>query len=112
MHVYTSVCVGVCRYSFQFGFISGNLEVVGKCLSEYWQQKKVMAPGCEPEAVGRMMDALRPHTLGMSMAGAGGGGFLYLLTKEPNAINLVQDILSKVQVDCHLLSWFSMYARI
>lgn len=85
--------VWTCAQAFE----NGDLEAVGKCLSEYWQQKKVMAPGCEPEAVGRMMDALRPHTYGMSMAGAGGGGFLYLLMKEPKSVDAVRKIFASVQ---------------
>jgi fucokinase len=32
-----------------------------------------------------MMDALRPHSFGMALAGAGGGGFMYVISKEPNA---------------------------
>jgi fucokinase len=32
-----------------------------------------------------MLKAMRPHAYGQSMAGAGGGGFMYVLTKQPNA---------------------------
>jgi len=67
-------------------------------MSEYWQLKKKMAPGCEPELVTRIMQAVEPHVLGMSLAGAGGGGFMYLLTKSPNSINLIRSKLSGVQV--------------
>uniref|UniRef100_A0A8B9ZK13 Fucose kinase n=1 Tax=Anas platyrhynchos TaxID=8839 RepID=A0A8B9ZK13_ANAPL len=57
--------------------------LLGTCLERYWQQKKRMAPGCEPLAVGRMMGTLRPYVHGQCLAGAGGGGFLYVLTKAP-----------------------------
>ncbi|XP_078527713.1 L-fucose kinase isoform X2 [Lissotriton helveticus] len=75
-------------------FSQGDLHLIGECLDRYWQQKKNMAPGCEPLAVRRMMDALRPHVYGQSLAGAGGGGFLYLLTKEPNPKEKLQQILA------------------
>jgi len=79
--------------------LSDDLAAVGRCMSEYWKQKKVMAPGCEPEAVSRMMIALAPHLLGTSLAGAGGGGFMYLLTREPNMEQTVRDILATIQVE-------------
>uniref|UniRef100_A0A3B4APC6 L-fucose kinase n=1 Tax=Periophthalmus magnuspinnatus TaxID=409849 RepID=A0A3B4APC6_9GOBI len=63
--------------------LEGSLSGLGACLGRSWQQKKVMAPGCEPASVRLMMEALRPLVLGQSLAGAGGGGFLYILTKLP-----------------------------
>jgi len=32
-----------------------------------------------------MIDVMAPHAYGQSMAGAGGGGFMYVISKEPNA---------------------------
>jgi len=69
-------------------------------MSEYWQLKKKMAPGCEPELVTRIMQAMQSHALGMSLAGAGGGGFMYLLTRHPDSVNLVRNILTGIQVNC------------
>lgn len=57
-----------------------------------------MAPGCEPLAVGCMMDALRPYVYGQCLAGAGGGGFLYVLTKGPWQKEALQQILTKTEV--------------
>lgn len=56
-----------------------------------------MAPGCEPLAVQRMMDVLAPYAFGQSLAGAGGGGFLYLLTKEPRQKEVLEAVLAKVE---------------
>ncbi|NWS25046.1 FUK kinase, partial [Polioptila caerulea] len=75
----------------------GDLLLLGKCLDCYWQQKKCMAPGCEPLAVGRMMDALRPHVYGQCLAGAGGGGFLYVLTKAPQQKEALHRILANTE---------------
>ncbi|XP_036087266.1 L-fucose kinase isoform X6 [Rousettus aegyptiacus] len=84
-------------------FRQGSLPLLGKCLTLYWEQKKLMAPGCEPLAVRRMMDVLAPHVHGQSLAGAGGGGFLYLLTKEPRQKEALEAVLAKTEVpgyDC------------
>ncbi|RLW01216.1 hypothetical protein DV515_00008186 [Chloebia gouldiae] len=75
----------------------GDLLLLGKCLDCYWQQKKCMAPGCEPLAVGRMMDALRPYAHGQCLAGAGGGGFLYILTKAPRQKEALHQILANTE---------------
>lgn len=78
-------------------FEEGDIKKVGDCMNTYWAQKKVMAPGCEPLLVRRMMDALLPHVHGQALAGAGGGGFMYILTKEPGAVERVKQILSMVE---------------
>lgn len=64
---------------------TGDLAALGACMSSYWDQKKFMAPGCEPQFVKAMLNAMAPHVHGGSMAGAGGGGFMYVLAKKPNA---------------------------
>uniref|UniRef100_A0A8D3B8R9 L-fucose kinase n=1 Tax=Scophthalmus maximus TaxID=52904 RepID=A0A8D3B8R9_SCOMX len=72
----------------------GSLSRLGRCLDRSWEQKKLMAPGCEPASVRTMMEALRPLVLGQSLAGAGGGGFLYLLTREPGQRQVVLQLLN------------------
>lgn len=83
---------------------SGSLPRLGACLDRFWRQKKVMAPGCEPASVKVMMEALRPLVLGQTLAGAGGGGFLYLLTREPGQKEEVLRLLSRTPVRTG--SWF------
>ncbi|XP_004600934.2 L-fucose kinase isoform X1 [Sorex araneus] len=78
-------------------FRQGSLPLLGQCLATYWEQKKLMAPGCEPRAVRRLMDVLAPHVHGQSLAGAGGGGFLYLLTKEPRQKDALEAVLAKAE---------------
>ena len=77
---------------------TGSLSGIGECMDTYWQQKKRMAPGCEPESVTRIMSALRPYVHGMTLAGAGGGGFLYVLAREPGAQGTVKQVLSQLKV--------------
>lgn len=77
---------------------TGSLSRLGECLDRSWQQKKLMAPGCEPASVRAMMEALRPLVLGQSLAGAGGGGFLYLLTREPRQREAVLQVLNNMPV--------------
>ena len=67
-------------------FRAGDLSLVARCIDEYWQLKQRMAPGCEPAFVMRLCSAMQSDSATptrssvlscASLAGAGGGGFLY-----------------------------------
>lgn len=68
-------------------------EAVGTALNAYWEQKKRMAPMAEPVSVTAMLAAIRPHIYGASLCGAGGGGFLVGVSKEPRAQALIERVL-------------------
>lgn len=69
----------VCAKAFE----RRDVEALGKCVEHYRVQKKLMAGDmCEPAHVTKIMDALKPHVWGQAMAGAGGGGFMYCITKQ------------------------------
>ncbi|XP_034031807.1 L-fucose kinase [Thalassophryne amazonica] len=72
----------------------GSLSRLGLCLDRFWHQKKLMAPGCDSASIRVLMEALRPLVLGQCLAGAGGGGFLYLLMREPNQHQTVLQVLN------------------
>ncbi|XP_054711046.1 L-fucose kinase-like [Uloborus diversus] len=74
----------------------GDLEKVGHLMNTYWEQKKILAPGCEPANVKRIMDLLRPLCFGQLLVGAGGGGFMCILTQEENALEIVRTRLSSL----------------
>lgn len=40
------------------------------------------------------MDALRPYSHGMALAGAGGGGFMYVISKEPSAHAMMKALIA------------------
>lgn len=77
---------------------AGSLPALGRVLNRSWQQKKLMAPGCEPASVRLMMEVLQPLVLGQSLVGAGGGGFLCLLTRQPQQLGAVHQALSSTPV--------------
>ena len=71
---------------------------VGQCVDKYWELKKKMAPGCEPAAVRNLMQYIRPHVFGMSLAGAGGGGFFYAIAKHSSFKIQLNEIISQIPV--------------
>lgn len=87
----------LCKTSVRESFLKGDLEAIGKWLDHYWQLKKVLAAGCEPMFVGRLMGLLRPHVHGQLLLGAGGGGFLCALTKQPHQAGFVQRLLDETE---------------
>ena len=79
---------------------AGDLAAVGQSLNVYWQQKRAIANNAEPEAVSLLMREIRESesVLGMSLCGAGGGGFLFCLMGEPvtaSTRNNIADILRR-----------------
>eukprot|EP00043_Microstomoeca_roanoka_P014311 m.141571 g.141571 ORF g.141571 m.141571 type:complete len:1080 (+) comp15983_c0_seq1:70-3309(+) len=76
-------------------FEQENLEKIGACLNAYRHQKRVMAPSCEPAHVRRMMEVFEPHAYGQALAGAGGGGFMYVITKQPNMKEAFEALIQK-----------------
>lgn len=59
--------------------LNNDLKHLGSCIDDYWSLKKQVASGCEPARVSKLMVCLREYCYGMSLAGAGGGGYFYAL---------------------------------
>lgn len=83
--------------------IHSNFEGLCVCINDYWRLKKTVAPGSEPQRVTELMSQLLPHVSCMSLAGAGGGGYLYALTKTTYTCNHSQ--LSNISTEnkCQLV---------
>ncbi|KAK7014451.1 hypothetical protein SK128_013753 [Halocaridina rubra] len=58
-----------------------DIEQLGSYINDYWSLKKIVASGCEPLRVTNLMASLRSDCFGMSLAGAGGGGYFYAFKK-------------------------------
>ncbi|CAF1213343.1 unnamed protein product [Rotaria magnacalcarata] len=76
----------------------GNLLKLGECMSIYWQQKLRVAPGSEPETCRRLIDLLTPYIYGVTLAGAGGGGFLAALAKTPEDAQTCRNLISQENI--------------
>jgi len=90
--------------TIQTALNNGDVDGFGACVSAYWGQKKLMAGcGVEPTLVTRAFAALEPLLAGYTMAGAGGGGFILLVTKKPNDRDSLQAALDGCE-GCHTFS--------
>ena len=73
---------------------SGDLTVLANCLNRYWRQKKTMAgESSEPPIVKLMLSTLLSEGLisAGSLCGAGGGGFMVLLTADDTSLAEIQE---------------------
>ena len=73
----------------------GNFEDYGRMVAETWRQNKRLDSGTEPEAVAAMIRRISDWTLGCKLPGAGGGGYLYMVAKDPEAAALIRAELCK-----------------
>ena len=72
---------------------AGDIEAFAKCVNDYWRDKKLLDAGSTNEKVDDMMDAIRPYISAASLAGAGGGGFMYILAKSAADARRVRKML-------------------
>lgn len=63
----------------------GNFTQYGKHILKTWEQKKKIDSGTNPPDIQRVIDLIKDYSLGYKLPGAGGGGFLYMVAKDPDA---------------------------
>lgn len=67
----------------------------GKMISKTWEQNKMLDTGTEPESIKEITKTIEDLCLGYKLPGAGGGGFLYIVAKAPDAAVRIREILTK-----------------
>ena len=71
-----------------------DFTLMGQLLRRNWQQNQMLDNGTNPEAVRRLTDLVDDLCLGYKLPGAGGGGYLYMVAKDPDAAARVKQILN------------------
>ncbi len=62
-----------------------RFEEYGRMIARTWAQNKALDCGTEPPAVAEIVKRISDYTLGYKLPGAGGGGYLYMVAKDPGA---------------------------
>ncbi len=73
----------------------GDIEAFAKCVREYWRDKKLLDAGSTNEKVDDIIDAIAPYASAVSLAGAGGGGFMYILAKSRADARRIRAMLAR-----------------
>ncbi len=67
---------------------------MGLLLRQNWQYNQQLDSGTNPEAVRRLTTLVDDLCLGYKLPGAGGGGFLYMVAKDPEAAARIKQTLT------------------
>lgn len=79
----------------------GNFAEMGRLVGLTWEQNKRLDPGTNPEAVEAVIRRIKDYCLGYKLPGAGGGGYLYMVAKDPEAAARIRTALQEQPLnDC------------
>lgn len=70
-----------------------DFETYGALIGKTWLQNKALDCGTNPPAVEEIISKIKDYTLGYKLPGAGGGGYLYMVAKDPQAALRIREIL-------------------
>lgn len=66
---------------------------MGHLIRKTWEQNRRLDSGTNPEAVERITRLIDDYCLGYKLPGAGGGGYLYMVAKDPEAAARIKAVL-------------------
>ena len=72
-----------------------DFERMGRLIRKTWAQNQMLDNGTNPDAVRRLTQLVDDLCLGYKLPGAGGGGYLYMIAKDPDAAARIKQILSE-----------------
>ena len=71
-----------------------DFQRMGLLMRKTWQQNQALDSGTNPPAVASLTDLIDDLCLGYKLPGAGGGGYLYMIAKDPEAAARIKQILT------------------
>jgi len=73
----------------------GNFDDMGRLVGKTWEQNKRLDAGTNPPEVEAIIRQIHDYCLGYKLPGAGGGGYLYMVAKSPEAAARIRSILTQ-----------------
>lgn len=74
--------------------LRGDFASYGRLVGKSWEQNKALDAGTNPPAVERLISRIKDYALGYKLPGAGGGGYLYIVAKDPEASLQIRRLLT------------------
>lgn len=71
-----------------------DFEMMGRLVCINWLQNQALDSGTNPDAVRHLTSLVDDLCLGYKLPGAGGGGYLYMIAKDPQAAVRIKQILN------------------
>ncbi len=75
--------------------------LMGRLLRQNWQQNQRLDSGTNPPAVKALTDLVDDLCLGYKLPGAGGGGYLYMVAKDPEAAVRIKTVLNENRLNAN-----------
>ena len=72
----------------------GDFGAYGQLLRKTWSQNKALDAGTEPPIIQELCSRVDDLCAGYKLPGAGGGGYLYMVAKDPEAAVRIKEILN------------------
>ena len=72
---------------------------MGRLIRLTWQQNQQLDSGTNPQEVARLTALIDDLCLGYKLPGAGGGGYLYMVAKDPDAAARIRQIVNQNQLN-------------
>ena len=72
-----------------------NFDEMGRLVGKSWEQNKALDAGTNPPGVEAIIRQVHDYCLGYKLPGAGGGGYLYMVAKSPEAAACIRTILTQ-----------------
>ena len=66
----------------------------GRLIRRTWQQNQQIDSGTNPPAIEQLTRLIDDYCLGYKLPGAGGGGYLYMVAKDPEAAARIKQTLA------------------
>jgi galactokinase/mevalonate kinase-like predicted kinase len=71
-----------------------DFQRLGLLVRKTWEQNQQIDSGTNPESVQRITELVDDLCLGYKLPGAGGGGYLYMVAKDPEAAARIKQTLT------------------
>lgn len=71
-----------------------DFETMGRLVRKTWQQNQALDSGTNPDECRRITELVDDLCLGYKLPGAGGGGYLYMVAKDPEAAARIKTLLN------------------
>lgn len=71
-----------------------DFTAMGRLVRKTWEQNQALDGGTNPAAVKAITDSVDDLCLGYKLPGAGGGGYLYMVAKDPEAAARIKQVLN------------------
>lgn len=78
-----------------------RFDEMGRLVRKTWQQNQLLDSGTNPAEVARLTSLVDDLCLGYKLPGAGGGGYLYMVAKDPEAAARIKQTLRENRINAN-----------